>query len=55
MKYGNTVFLLKIQHANNDTARASLTFYFLEALDLHAPFIAYTHDNLCRKLEIEDV
>ena len=52
-----TAFLLKIQHENNKIALASFA-EFLEVNIQHSvcvrilfPFIAYTRDDLCRKLE----
>ena len=51
----NTVFLLKIRHENNN-----ISFRFAEFLEVNIhhsvgvripfPFIAYTNDNLCRKI-----
>ena len=51
----NTVFLLKIRHENNNIALASPNFLEVNiqrfvCVRIPFPFIAYTHDDLCRKI-----
>ena len=41
------VFLLKIQHKNNSCPISNIHHFSC----MHAPFIAYTHDDLCQKFE----
>ena len=47
----HTVFLLKIRHENNNIRFAEFNIQHSICVCILFPFIAYTRDDLCRKLE----